>query len=286
MEILIIVVALGAAYFFAKKTAAPTISGVGNSTTPVVLSDGTIAPANTPIVQLSNGQVVTAVSLTPPPPPAPHLKPNAILLSDEEIAQMNLSIGFSSSNKTQFIKEVPAMLLHEQLVDTGTSLAAQCGGSLQYQGTPLALTTLKDGSLALSSTTQVLGAVGVGLGQAAQAIPVVGVAIGAAIHILSAIAAHHAAAVKNEQGLECRLIPSANHALQVIENAVTSGNITPAQGQSALATLLSDFKTQAQNGQSGQLSEYAGHCNAMCWYYHYLGAIVMRKQNRYSQFIN
>src|SRR5690242_13107311 len=105
MEILIIglIAAFGAAYLVKNSVASNTVTGVGAGPTPV----------------------------------APHLKPNAILLTDNEIAQMNLSIGFSTSDKAGFIREVPKMLANEQLIDTGTSLARQCGGSLQYQGAPL-----------------------------------------------------------------------------------------------------------------------------------------------------
>jgi len=62
-----------------------------------------------------------------------------------------------------------------------------------------------------------------------------------------------------------------------VETAGMTGNITPQQGQAALATWRSDVKAQAQNGQAGQLSEDAGHGNARWWGVAWRGAIVNEK---------
>jgi hypothetical protein len=308
MEIVIILAILGGIYLFKNAGVAPIATPV--ITNPSGTQQSSL-PANVPIITIpapvsgttsttvttdnATGEVITTtVKATTPP----HMKPNALLLSDSQIANMNFSIGFSSSDRKRFISELLPLLQIEQI--SYPALNNQCSSGNHYSGPPMALTTLKDGSLALNSAAGIGGALGgtfgstsgfAGTGFAAAgtalgtAIPIIGIAIGAAISIYSVIAAHHAAAVKNEQGLECQLMPPANYTLQVIEQAVVTGNITPAQGQSALTTLLSDFKRAASNGASGQYSESSGHCNAMCWYYHFLSAIVMKKQNRYAQYL-
>ena len=274
MELIIvaIIAALGAAYFVKR----------GSSTSSMTSS------------MIGAGSIQNGVILS-----APHLLPNAQLLSDSSIAGMNLSIGFSSGDRARFLTQVLPCLQSEQVVSPDVTKECSSGGN--YAGPPMALTGLKDGSLALSTTGSIGSAVGGGFGSASgifgsgfaaagtaagTAIPIIGIAIGAAIQIFSTIAAHHAAAVKNEVGLTCQLVPPANQTLAVIEQAVMTGQITPKQGQAALAQLLIDFKTHAQNGQSGQLAESSGHCNALCWFYHYLSAVVMKKQNRYSQYVS
>lgn len=261
-----------------------------------VISQQTLGAVETSVIQNSNGTITTVT--TTPSLVQPYLKPGAVLMSDNTIATMAYPPGGGIS-KTSFTSQAITCIDAEQLVIP--SIVQQCSGGGHYQGTPLALTTLKSGSLALGTATQLAAATGqgaigslAGIGStgfgaagtaAATAVPIIGIAIGAAISILSTITAHHAAAVKNEQSLECQLVPSANQALSIIETAVATGNITPAQGQSALNTLLTDFRTQASNGASGQLHEAKGACNAMCWILYLLKAVIIKKQNRYSQFL-
>lgn len=281
MELFILAIAAIGVFLIAKGKST-TSMGIGGSvpinSTLQLQPNTVVGPVTSITSPLTVQPIVSTLPITPIPPIKTIVTPT---LSDDEIIQMSYSIGFSNSNKTTFANQARLYLQVEQIADS--VLNTQCRSGGQYQGQPLAIQVTKDGQLALGVVGQVTAALGIA-GVALQAIPVVGTLIGAGLSIFSTIAAHHAQAVKNEQGLECQLIPSANQALTVIENAVMSGTITPLQGKIALSTLLSDFKTAAQNGQSGQLSEGPGKCNAMCWFYHYLQAIVYKKQNRYSNF--
>lgn len=222
----------------------------------------------------------------------PHLLAGAQLLSDQDIAnQIGQSSNLSAGDKPRFITECLPMLQAERIVDINNAFASQCKSGGRYQGPPMTLTALKDGKIALQITG--VGSAGGVFGSGALALS--GVAssvftaatfgIGAVISIFSIISAHHAAAIRNEQGLECNLIPPVNQALDVIEKAVASGQISIQQGQQALNQLISDFRTQAQNGLSGQLTDVPGKVNAMGWYYYFLKAIIVKKENRYANLV-
>lgn len=301
---IVIVLVVVVAFFLVSRINGSSPIRVGDTTTPQLIPAGAIVtPTSNPNISMvqssANAPAVTvanSVALT-----APHVKPNATLLTDQQIAQMSLPSDAitSSGDRSRFISKCLAYLQIEIITDS--ALQSQCGGQGGVsQGPSMTLTTLKDGSLALSAVSSIgsaaggtfgstAGLFGTGFASAgssiAQAIPIVGIAIGAAISILSAITAHHKQAVQREQGLECSLIGPVNQALQVIEQATNSGNITPQQAQSALSTLLSDFRAQATGGLGG-LQEKHGTCNAMCWYAYFLKAIITKKQNRYAQYIN
>jgi hypothetical protein len=253
------------------------------------------------VVAKSGGVASTA---TPTGPIAPHLQQGARLLSDSQIAEMERNIigdHFTyESDNPRFITQALQDLANEQVSFSNN----QCANGGQYAGQPLAITATKEGTLALGTaeglaSAGIFGGGGVGslagVGSSgfaaagtvsATAIPIAGIVIGIGLSIYGAIAAHHAVAVRNEQGLECSLIPPANYSLTVIEKAVITGVITIQQGQEALNKLHQDFINSALNGQSGQLEDRPGKLNAMGWYSHFLHAIIIKKQNRYANLVS
>lgn len=258
------------------------------------------------ISQPSNIKSLTTASPSITPEQAqqnivPFLNPNARLLDDNTIATQESLINFPSGDRSRFVSECLPMLEAEQITGGVTStLLSKCSNGGVYQGPPLALSALKDGSFALSAASGIGSALGgtfgsaggfAGTGFAASgsaagfAIPIIGIGIGAALSIFSAISAHHAAAVRNEQGLECSLIPVANYSLNVIEQAVITGTITIQMGQASLTKMLADFRNAALDGSSGQLEDNPGKVNAMGWYYHFLHCIIIKKQNRYANLV-
>lgn len=250
-----------------------------------------------------NQQGVTPSSVTPTKgtfqsgPVPPHLIVNAKLLSDLEIAQMEadtvLHFKNAPGDKQRFINTT----VTDHLPNEKLKPIPQCSQGGNYQGPPLAIQVTKEGQFALNSVSSIGSAAGGGFGSAnglfgsgfaeagttlGKAIPIVGTVIGIGLSIFGAISKHHADAVRNEQGLECSLVPPANQALALIEQAVMNGTWTIQQAQTALDTLYSDFRKEAKNGQSGQLEETANKLNAMGWYAHFLHAIILKKKNRYA----
>jgi hypothetical protein len=89
---------------------------------------------------------------------------------------------------------------------------------------------------------------------------------------------HHAAAVAKEQQVVCASVPAASDSLTAIDQAVTSGTITPAQGIQALQSLEQAF---SQNVQS-IIKMSSGSCNAACVWVKQLEAIVAFKSAQYQ----
>lgn len=225
---------------------------------------------------------------------SPHVKPGAKLLTDEQIADANVPAAMK--NQPQDAKRWKDGCLQKLQVERfGDSDLPQACKGVPYSGPPMALTALKDGSLALGAAASTgigsaAGAFHTGAlaltGAASTAFAAATFGIGAAIAVYSIISAHHAAAVKREQALECQLIPPLNESLRVIENAVNGRIISPQQGQQALDQLHTDFVRAATGGPGGlEEKNPSGHCNALCWTAHVLQAICVKKQNRYAQLI-
>lgn len=99
-------------------------------------------------------------------------------------------------------------------------------------------------------------------GQVGGAIPVVGSIVQSLASVFSAISAHHATAVANEQAAICYVVSQFNQYLPQIDNAVASGQITAQQGIDAVTQLCSALKqTLAPISGVGR----GGHpCNAGC----------------------
>jgi hypothetical protein len=95
-----------------------------------------------------------------------------------------------------------------------------------------------------------------------SAVPVVGSIVESLASVFSAISAHHATAVANEQAAICYVVGQFNQYLPQIDNAVASGQITAQQGIDAVTQLCSALK-QTLGPISGVGS--GGHpCNAGC----------------------
>jgi len=129
--------------------------------------------------------------------------------------------------------------------------------------------------LALTGTTVGLTATGA---VAAAALSPFTLGISALIGLFPIIFQHHAQAVAQEQRVLCASVPAANNTLQVIQNAVNSGQIDPAHGISALSSLLSDFT----NTVSSIMKNNSSQCNAACVWVKELTAIVAELTSQYQ----
>ena len=130
-------------------------------------------------------------------------------------------------------------------------------------------------SLALTGTTIGLSAAGVA---SAAALAPFTLGISAIIGLLPMIFSHHAQAVAKERQVECALVPAANNYLNIIRQAVQSGQATPQQAIDALNSLLRDFQSQI----ASITKNTASSCNAGCVWSKELQAIVAYQISQYQ----
>lgn len=118
----------------------------------------------------------------------------------------------------------------------------------------------------------------VGLIAAGPATLGISIAIAGIVGIFGTLMAHHAQAVKKEQNTLCSAVPAANNYLNIIEQGVTSGQVTPAQAIQALQSLSSGFDTAV----SSIRKMGGGMCNAACVMTEMLRAIVEYRTSAYQ----
>jgi len=100
--------------------------------------------------------------------------------------------------------------------------------------------------------------------------------------IFGAIFGHHAAAVAKERGVLCAAVPAANQSIELIDQMVQSGQSTPADGISALDSVVSGFRTAVAGIIQGADPTSSGECNAACVMLSDLRTIVLVKQSEYQ----
>jgi len=187
--------------------------------------------------------------------------------------------GHTQSIYDGYIADVQA----GQIVDAGA--AAYEPGSSQCSATGVS------SNVKLAQTASGLALTGTMIGiQAATGIAAAVLApwtmgISTLIGLFPLIFGHHAQAVKKEQSVLCAAVPAANDYLQVIDQAVQSGQATPAQGQQALASLVTDFQSQVSSIIKGSTPASSGDCNAACVMVGALKSIVAYKTSVYQDMI-
>lgn len=134
------------------------------------------------------------------------------------------------------------------------------------------------GGLALTGTQ--IGLTATGLVSAAALAPWT-MGISALIGLFPVIFGHHAAAVKKENSVLCAAVPAANNYLNIIDQAVQSGQVTPQHGIDALNSLYNDFSSAVSSIVSGTDSN-SGACNAACVIKETLKTIVVYKSSVYQ----
>lgn len=178
-------------------------------------------------------------------------------------AQVKQSAGHNAAVRSSML----------QAVQTGQLTPAYIPGS-----TNCAASGVSVGQVTLTSISAVAAKIAPMTGPAAPF-----VLIGAGIaNLFGAILGHHAAAVKKEQGVICSAVPAANNYLNLIDQAVQSGQSSPTDGINALASLLADFKAQVQQIMKGTSPASSGDCNAACVMYAELAAIVAYRSSVYQ----
>jgi hypothetical protein len=117
-----------------------------------------------------------------------------------------------------------------------------------------------------------------GLG-ALNAIPIIGTIAAAALLPFMIITAHHAAAVAKEQGTLCACTGAINQWLDTIDAAVAGGQVSPAEGNTAMSNLEAQFE-QCVSPISAACTP--GNVNAACVYRGHMRAQVLLRQWMYS----
>jgi hypothetical protein len=133
----------------------------------------------------------------------------------------------------------------------------------------LALGTTSVTTGILSATGVIGAATGVALGAATAG-------VGLLVSVIGMIFAHHAAAVRQEQALECSMVPAANNALTLIAQAVAAGQTTAAAAAGALDTIYS------QAAQYVAPAVKHNPCNANCEWLVILKAITIYQKAMYN----
>jgi len=187
---------------------------------------------------------------------------------------------------------------HTQAVWDGYVRDVQAGQMVDASGQPAYLPGTQDCSATGVSTSVRLAqtASGMALTGTAIGLTAAGVATAAAlapwtmgisviIGLFPLIFGHHAAAVKKEQSVLCAAVPAANDYLQIIDQAVQSGQATPQQGQQALQSLVSDFTNQVASIVKGSGPGNSGDCNAACVMIAALKSIAAYKSSVYQDMI-
>jgi hypothetical protein len=162
----------------------------------------------------------------------------------------------------------------------GTAQCAAAAGSSGPNNLQLVQTS---SGLALTGVS--IGLVAAGTVTAATLAPFT-MGISAIIGLFPLIFGHHAQAVKKEQSVLCSAVPAANNYLQIIDQAVQSGNATPAQAIAALNSLYSDFGSQVSSIRQGTDPGSSGTCNAACVEQAKLHAIIVEKISAYQDLAN
>jgi hypothetical protein len=121
-----------------------------------------------------------------------------------------------------------------------------------------------------------------GLIAAGPATAGISIAIAGIVGLFSTIFSHHAAAVAKENQILCASGPAANNYLNIIRQAVSSGQATPQQGISALQSLLSDYRSII----TPIIKDSSSKCNAACVEYKELEAIVAYQSSIYQDMAN
>jgi hypothetical protein len=203
-------------------------------------------------------------------------------LTDQEYIDRDLAPK-NFAQRTGWLKRAADSVAAEQVDITGLGCS-----ETTYSGPPMALTALKDGSMALglaagAGVGSSAGVFGTGAlaatGAVSTAFAAATFGLGVGVAIFSIIHAHHAAAVSRERSLVCQLGAPANYALQLIEQAVNSGQMTPDVASKSLDRLYSDFVSKATGGPGGL---QWNKCNALCVLAQILQAIIDKKKDRYA----
>lgn len=222
---------------------------------------------------MQSGQTIANGTAGPSSYPAPISAADAAAYCNA--ACISSTPGFTEDIYDTLIEAVQAGQIQFTPSDT------QCAGlnpqsnalALVSVGTGLGLTAATDTANILNQVGQA-GTAAAGAGEAlSSAIPIIGPIVSSIVGLFTAIFQHHALVTKAEQNAECQLIPAANNYLQIIVNAVNTGQATPAQGVAALESLQSDFNAQVNSNPS---YKYKGQteCSALCVYNKQLCAIA------------
>ena len=118
--------------------------------------------------------------------------------------------------------------------------------------------------------------------------PIVGavvVAIAGISELFSVIFGHHARAVAKERSILCAAVPAANQSIELIAQAVSAGQASPAQAIAALDQVVSGFQSAVSSIIHGADPMSSGECNAACVMLSELRAIVVVQKSQYQDLI-
>lgn len=200
------------------------------------------------------GQIVTTTPTATPTPAT--AAPSGLMLSVEQIISQ-VNPGHSSPDDALMTTAITGLQL-----SPAYNTAAECAAATGH-GSKAGIVESTIGA----STMKVAAATG-------PAAPFVAIA-GAILGLIGAIAAHHEAAVVNEQTILCQAVPATNAALAQVMQDVQSGVYSAAQGAAYLQQILQQFQTA--------VAPITKSCNEACGLTKELQAIVIAMTQELSQ---
>jgi hypothetical protein len=266
---------------------------------PAVIAPATIAPitvaAPSPDYQLVSviqnlQNEIAAITPKPVDPLAPKVTPPPVnnvlpvnvsfpLSPTEALAEAKQSE--SNLNPRDFANQTWLSRIYGEITSMHTLAWNPAANSFEWSGAYQPgpnLAVIGDAShLALSVTSNIAQSVG---SSVAGAIPFIGSAINGIIGLFGAISAHHKAAVQRDATAYNVGLTSCENYLQIISNAIKSGQSTPDEGILALDSMYSDFLTYSAPARNNQ-----PYCNSVCEAKVQLNALVIYWKAYYNALV-
>lgn len=287
-------VILGAAiiglYLYSKAqpaTAAPIppVSPVPASTpVPTVTPDSTNVQSEISALQSEVAQLTKPVDPLAPkvaPPPPKNILPNIAPPIAPDEALNEAKQGESNLNPRDFANSTWLSRVYGEIVSMHTLAWNPATGSFEWSGAyqrSASLQLVGQGSqLALSVASDVARNVG---SSVASAIPFIGTAVSTIVGLFGAIQAHHAQAVQRDSNAYNQGLDACENYLEIIHNAIMSGQSTPDEGINALDSMYSDFLTFTAPARNNN-----PYCNSVCEAKVQLNALVIYWKAYYGAII-
>lgn len=289
---IVIILGIGAVvYFIGKKSAVapgPFSSGAVQQAVQQAAQSASVVNPNLSISDLE-AQIIKLTPkpvdpLAPKPAPAPIVRTIPVIVAaytpQEAVAEAKLSethLNPRDFANTSWLNRLYGEILamHTLAWNPVTRTFDQWSGNYQ-PGPNLALIGAGT-SLALTATTDVARSVGSSI---ASSIPFIGSAVSGIVGLFGIISAHHKAAVQRDSNAFNQGLTAAENYLQIIGNAVITGQSTPDEGIAALDSMYADFLTFTAPARNNK-----PYCNSVCEAKVQLNALVLYWKAYYTQIV-
>ena len=236
---------------------------------------------------VSQVQAIVQWTVTDPVPDAVYASIAQQIATEASPAQDNSAALIEAELRSRHVlywEKTPPLVVNGEFVSWG-----DCGAPNPANAPTGGLTALSDTSKAVGAAVGVSAGAVTALGGSAaasaaglgalNAVPIVGTIAALALLPFEIIFAHHAAAVAKEQSSNCAAWTEFNQWLDLVDNAVASGQVLPADG----VTMCQQLYQQASSAVSGVSAACTpGNTNAACDLKAIANGCVLLRQWMYS----